>query len=578
MKESKILLVDDEEIVLARGRAMLKSEGYKVTTAESGEEAIKLLEKNTFDLVMADLAMGDVDGFAVVKKAKELYPETTTMVLTGSETTDFIIDALRISVDDYMIKPNKTDDTLFRVLRCLEKHKANKERRQAEEKLLESEESYRNLVNLSPAGILVLDLKGKVRSVNTTFEKLTGYSQEEIVGKHFTKLPTLASMRLTHFIEAFSSLLTGASLNNFVFQYRHKDGTPKWGEGFGSLLKIRGRKRVMQLMLFDITERKHMEAALQESEEHYRLLFENAELPITVFDSQGRFQLINGTAAQNLRKRPEDLIGMSMKELFPDSADLYLKRNQQVFESGKGAYFEDFVDIPSGGKWFWSNLQPVKDSDGKIYAVQIVSYDTTARKLAEEALREKDYIIDSASSVIATTDLEGKMTYANPAFLKKWGFDRAEEFLGRPFVEFWMVEKRLDEVMEALQGEGVWSDEIKAKRKDGSLFDVQVSAAMVRDREGNPVALTSTSIDITKRKQAEAQREKLIIELKDALAKIKTLSGIIPICAKCKKIRDDEGYWNQVEVYVRDHTEAEFSHGLCPECVAEMEKKIDEME
>ncbi len=84
--------------------------------------------------------------------------------------------------------------------------------------------------------------------------------------------------------------------------------------------------------------------------------------------------------------------------------------------------------------------------------------------------------------------------------------------------------------------------------------------------------------DITERKRTEEEREKLISDLRGALAKIKTLRGIIPICAKCKKIRDDKGYWKQVEENIRDHTDAEFSHGLCPECVAEMEKEIDEME
>lgn len=59
-------------------------------------------------------------------------------------------------------------------------------------------------------------------------------------------------------------------------------------------------------------------------------------------------------------------------------------------------------------------------------------------------------------------------------------------------------------------------------------------------------------------------------ELRDALAQIKTLRGTVPICACCKKIRDDKGYWKQVEVYVRDHTEAQFSHGICPECSAKL--------
>jgi CheY-like chemotaxis protein len=69
-------------------------------------------------------------------------------------------------------------------------------------------------------------------------------------------------------------------------------------------------------------------------------------------------------------------------------------------------------------------------------------------------------------------------------------------------------------------------------------------------------------------------REKLILELEDALAQVKTLSGLLPICSSCKKIRDDEGYWNQLEVYIRDHSEVEFSHSLCPECAKKLYPEI----
>ena len=71
---------------------------------------------------------------------------------------------------------------------------------------------------------------------------------------------------------------------------------------------------------------------------------------------------------------------------------------------------------------------------------------------------------------------------------------------------------------------------------------------------------------ISKRKQAEKEREKLIAELQDAAAKIKTLGGLLPICSNCKKIRDDKGYWKQIESYIRDHSEAEFTHSMCPIC------------
>src|SRR5450756_165224 len=69
------------------------------------------------------------------------------------------------------------------------------------------------------------------------------------------------------------------------------------------------------------------------------------------------------------------------------------------------------------------------------------------------------------------------------------------------------------------------------------------------------------------RKEREAEREKLIKDLQAALAEVKTLSGMLPICASCKKVRDDQGYWNQIETYIAHHTTATFSHGLCPHCL-----------
>lgn len=76
--------------------------------------------------------------------------------------------------------------------------------------------------------------------------------------------------------------------------------------------------------------------------------------------------------------------------------------------------------------------------------------------------------------------------------------------------------------------------------------------------------------DISSQKKAEAEKEKLINELQNALSQVKQLKGLLPICASCHKIRDDKGYWQNVEVYIRDHSEAEFSHGICPDCAAKL--------
>jgi hypothetical protein len=82
-------------------------------------------------------------------------------------------------------------------------------------------------------------------------------------------------------------------------------------------------------------------------------------------------------------------------------------------------------------------------------------------------------------------------------------------------------------------------------------------------------------IEMEERRRAQVEKDNLILELKDALKKVKTLGGLIPICASCKKIRDDKGYWNQLESYISSHSEAEFSHGLCPDCADKMYAELD---
>ncbi len=80
-------------------------------------------------------------------------------------------------------------------------------------------------------------------------------------------------------------------------------------------------------------------------------------------------------------------------------------------------------------------------------------------------------------------------------------------------------------------------------------------------------AILRSTIEIAVHKyHAAKEREKLIAQLEEALLKVKQLSGLLPICASCKKIRDDNGRWQQIEIYIQNHSEADFSHGICPEC------------
>jgi len=124
MLQIKILLVDDEEIILKSFRKDFEIENYAVTTAESGEEAFTILENDQFDIVLTDLVMPGIDGIDVLKKAKKLNPETGVIILTGYGDMTSAIEALRLGADDYLLKPCDVDELLLRIARCLEKKEA----------------------------------------------------------------------------------------------------------------------------------------------------------------------------------------------------------------------------------------------------------------------------------------------------------------------------------------------------------------------------------------------------------------------------------------------------------------------
>ena len=115
-----LLLVDDDPFILEGIGEDLENTGYQVTCVDSGEKAVKLLEKYTYDLVITDLVMDKTDGIQVLKKTKETNAETMVIILTGYGDVPSAIDALRNHADDYLLKPCESAEMVYRVNRCLE--------------------------------------------------------------------------------------------------------------------------------------------------------------------------------------------------------------------------------------------------------------------------------------------------------------------------------------------------------------------------------------------------------------------------------------------------------------------------
>ncbi|MCP4024624.1 MAG: PAS domain-containing protein, partial [Desulfobacteraceae bacterium] len=137
-------------------------------------------------------------------------------------------------------------------------------------------------------------------------------------------------------------------------------------------------------------------------------------------------------------------------------------------------------------------------------------------------------------------------------------------------------EKTVSYVDKCIARKKSWAIEFRLRTKSGKYkWILGRGRVSVWDERGNPARRTGTNKDITDRKEAEFEREELIKKLNCALKDVKTLGGLIPICSSCKKIRDDKGYWNQLESYFEQHSTALFSHSLCPGCMDEIYGKDD---
>ncbi len=269
------------------------------------------------------------------------------------------------------------------------------------------------------------------------------------------------------------------------------------------------------------------------------------------------------------------LVNGSIKNLPKWYSDKYQKSN--FVENGFEAT-DFFPNLGKDGKWIFFTAVAIKDSKGEIIGVLETLEDITERKRAEEALaREKTLfktVIDNIPDKIYAKDTEGRFIVCNKAVVERMGKSDEKEIISKTDFDF--IDNKLanqfrtNELEIIKTGIPLINHEEPLDQAEGGMRWNSTTKVPLRDLQGNIIGIVGVGRDITERKQAEEQREKFIAELQEALDKIKTLKGLIPICACCKKIRDDQGYWNNVESYIKEHAEVEFTHGICPDCMKKL--------
>lgn len=280
LSSTSILFVDDEKLIRNSFSRDLRAEGFKVTTASNGTEAVEALQHNEYDLVITDLRMPELDGFGVLKTVKQCSPQTSVLILTGYGDMRSAIDALRLGADDFALKPCEFDDLMFRIRRCFEKRsllqnmalqnrqleEEIRQRRVAEEKLRASENRFRMALDAASNGVWDRNLLTGEVYYGANWLRTLGYEENEPKSTHLQLEDLLHPDDRERVLAILEDHINGKT-ETYAVEYRiqKKNGEYRWVLSRGQVVERNDDGKALRMMgtLTDINLMKAFEAELE---------------------------------------------------------------------------------------------------------------------------------------------------------------------------------------------------------------------------------------------------------------------------------------------------------------------------
>src|SRR5271157_181478 len=334
------------------------------------------------------------------------------------------------------------------------------------------------------------------------------------------------------------------------------------------------QQRVAELEEIEF-EREQAEIALQENHRYTEAIIETVREALVVLDAHLKVLSVNWGFCNTFQVTSDETIGKFIFDLGNGQWDIPALRKllEDILPTNtKFDHYEVDHIFPSiGHKIMLLNARRIYQEGTGTRKILLAIEDITERKQAETKLQASETryrrLFETAQDGILILDADtGQIHDVNPFLVDMLGYT-PDEFLGKKLWEigaFKDIEASKAAFTELQRKGYVRYEDLPLSARDGREMAVEFVSNVYQVNHHKVIQCNIR--DITERKQAEEERERLIIALRDALSKVKTLSGMLPICASCKKIRNDEGYWEQVETYITDHSGAEFTHGLGPDC------------
>ena len=410
----RILIVDDEPTNVDLIRQILEVEGYtNIVSTTDPRTVLALQEANGFDLILLDLRMPNMGGIQVLEAIEEDIRNEFLPVLVLSEEGDDAsrMEAYRAGAKDFLAKPFKRWEVLFRIRNLLEVRALFNQRRRQTERL--KQQVYRRTQELTQAkrvetvlgtGVLgfgIETLEGKSIRANPRLCELIGYEEDEVLAKHFSEytFPEDAAHDLALFQEVASGMRDSYQIEK---RYIHRNGSIVWGRLTRFRLKGEGEQRDSVVgIVEDITELKRAESELSCSQARFQAVVDAAPALMTMKDMDGRFVWCNRLLLDFFGLELDDVLGKTEFELLPrDVAERIAEQEAQVCREGVPLDFElDFVSKQGETHTLLLNRFPVRGIDGTLAWTGVVGTDITERKRMENALRDREERLAEAQEI-----------------------------------------------------------------------------------------------------------------------------------------------------------------------------------
>ena len=585
---------------------------FHVAAAFDGRQGLQMALELRPDLVLTDMMMPELTGEELILalRSQPALERTAIVLLTAKTDEELRVRVLRTGAQDYLMKPFSVEELRSRIDNLL-----------AAKRAVEFEARLASFFAQAPDGIFVSDEEGRCIEVNHAACRMLGYSREQLLEKHTWEL--IAPEQRERFVEARSRLAHGESFFSEWLAQR-ADGSTVPIEVSGKPLPD-GRR---QVFVRDISDRKAAAAAIEASEARFRQIVSSAADAIISVDDEQRISLFNEGA--------ERIFGWSAAEVLNQPIDMLLpERYRAAHREHLRAFAASGVRTTS--MMATQRAVPALRRDGQEFPVQasisqLVEggrhvFTTVLRDMSQEVrMLEKEQFLSEISGVLASS-LDVEVTLAElgrravrylgdlcivdvakdgslqgtyvanrdpeqarlAATLKQLGpqlaasvWETQQPLLAPDLAEYlasstWGTELRAADLRSMLavpmlaRGRMLGALVLLSSRRAYDRLDVLLAvevagrAATALDNASLHAALLHANTDIRAR----------LRELQDAQDKIRQLTGLLPVCAWCGRVRDDdaEGVWKGFDQYVAEHSSAQVSHGICPDCVAKQLKR-----